>query len=151
MPPVSVEIRSEIVGGRKDEPSLGPIVLELTEGRLTVAELIRRAVEEQVRGVLAQYRLDAAKARRALDRQYLTESDVASQAASGKVRFPSQHDMRVPEIDPQAEVSRALRAFEHHTFFVLVDNTQMERPDEVVTLRSDSRVRFIRLMPLAGG
>lgn len=112
MPVRTIEVRSRVVGGSPQDPALAPVVLELLEERLTVAELIRRTVEEQVRELLARRRIDAQQVRRALDRQYLPPEEIARQAQEGAIRLPSARAVRVPEIDPTAEAQKALRAFE---------------------------------------
>lgn len=151
MPVRTIEVRSRVVGSSPQDPALAPVVLELLEERMTVAELIRRTVEEQVRELLARRRIDAQQVRRALDRQYLTPEEIARQAQEGAVRLPSARAVRVPEIDPAAEAQKALRAFEAGAYLVLVDGRQVERLDETVTFAPGTRVTFLRLMPLAGG
>lgn len=45
----------------------------------------------------------------------------------------------------------ALEAFGKNGFFVLVDGRQVEELEEVIPLREDSEVRFLKLVPLVGG
>ncbi len=148
---LAVEVRSRVVGGCAGEPELNPVYLRLIEERLTVAELIRRTVEEQVRELAVRRKLDAEQARRALDRQYFTDKEIVARSERGGVNDPSQRTSSLAEIRPQEEVRKALRAFEAGSYFVTVDGRQVERLDEVIELRPDSKVTFIRLMPLVGG
>ncbi len=62
MAELTVEVRSRVVGESPDAPDLAPISLRLLDERLSVAELIRRTVEEQVRELTVRRRLDAEQA-----------------------------------------------------------------------------------------
>ena len=110
----------------------------------TAGELIRHAVEEQVR-LLGS---DAARCRSALDRQYLSTEDIRAQAATGVVRMPAGLP---PDRDAAEEVARAQRAFERNVFVVFAGGRQLRRLDEAVVLRLGEPVVFVRLTPLAGG
>ncbi len=145
---ITVEVRSRILGGNPAEPEVAPVALELTAERLTVAELIRRAVEEQVRELRVRQRLNAEQARRALDRQYLTAEEIAAQVEQGVIRLRAP---RHREIDPGLEVARALRSFEAGAYLILVDGRRVDRLDEEVTCAPGMSVTFVRLMPLMGG
>jgi hypothetical protein len=54
-------------------------------------------------------------------------------------------------IDPDAQVSRALSAFERNGFFIIVDACQMETLDQEITLRVGTEISFHKLIPLVGG
>lgn len=120
------------------------VLVELADERTTVGELIRRAVEEQV-GLL---RVDQARCRQVLDRQYLSADEIREQAGSGVVKLPAAAPGAV---DVACEVSRAQRAFERRAFAIFVGGRQVERCDEEVVLRLGEPVLFLRLTPLAGG
>jgi hypothetical protein len=149
---LSVEVRSLVAGAPAGQDGPDPVLLRLLDERLTLAELIRRTVEEQVRELIGRRRLDAAGAQRVLDRQYLTRAEVDAQAGvQGAVRFPSRRAGRAGGIDPGAEVQRALDGFRQRSYHVFVDGRQAESLDEVVRLDPGTRVTFLRLTPLAGG
>ena len=151
MAELTVEVRSRVVGESPEAPDLAPVSLRLLDERLSVAELIRRTVEEQVRELTVRRRLDGEQARRALDRHYLSAEEVAAQAHRGAVRFPSGRPATAAPLDPEAEVGKALRAFEAGAYVVLVDGRRVEGPDEVVPFAPGTKVTFLRLMPLVGG
>ncbi|WP_147456879.1 hypothetical protein [Micromonospora pisi] len=133
-----VEVRSKVPGAAQDTaPS---VLVELERDRTTVRELIRRAVEEQLR----ELRADATRCRRTLDRQYLTRDEIERQAASGVVRSSA-----VP--DAEREVTRAQRAYERHAFAVFAGGRQAGGLDEEIVLRLGEPVLFLRLTPLVGG
>ena len=150
METVQVEIESEIVGGNPSLPKLGSVVLKLAETTLTTQDLIRRTVEEQVWNLLSARKLEQAQARQILDRHYLTEAEVRSQASSGAVRLPRKASA-TRSIDMEEEIGRAVHAFQNGLFAVLVDGQQLMSLQDRVTLRQASKVTFLRLTPLAGG
>ena len=90
---LEVEVRRRVAGSAAGGSPLDPVFLRLVDEELTLAELIRRTVEEQVRELVVRRQREVADVRRALDRQYLTGSEVEAQAREqGAVRFPSQGD-----------------------------------------------------------
>jgi hypothetical protein len=139
---VQVQVRSKRPGANDD--GLPDVQVDIAPEATTAAELIRLAVEEQVRLL----RGDARRCRRALDRQYLSAEDIRAQAASGVVRMPASAPA-VP--DAAAEVARAHRAFERNLFAVFAGGRQVRRLDEEIVLGLDQPVVFLRLTPLAGG
>lgn len=145
-----VVVTCRVAGARPGQPELPAVLLELAGRRLTAGELIRRAVEEQLRELTARQSLSAERRRQALDRQYLTDEEIGRQAASGAVgRTPRSRAPRAGAVGE--EVDRALRAFESGAFALIVDGRQVERLEEMVDLGLGTRVTFLRLMPLVGG
>jgi hypothetical protein len=49
------------------------------------------------------------------------------------------------------QYEKALEAFRKNGFFVIVDGHQVEDLDEVIPLRENSEVHFLKLVPLVGG
>uniref|UniRef100_UPI0040498D68 hypothetical protein n=1 Tax=Flavobacterium sp. TaxID=239 RepID=UPI0040498D68 len=54
-------------------------------------------------------------------------------------------------IDVEKQVYVALDAFQKNGFFILIDNEQLEELDQMVILKSTSRISFVKLTPLIGG
>lgn len=54
-------------------------------------------------------------------------------------------------VDPQAQFEKALEAFEGNGFVVLVDDRQAASLDDEIALRPETRVTFLKLVPLVGG
>jgi hypothetical protein len=138
---IHVEVRGKVPGA--DGDGLPDVLVELEAGATTVRELIRLAVGEQVRRLCG----DAARCRRALDRQYLSEEDVREQARAGAIRLPASPGWP----DVAAEVAKAQRAFEQKVFVVFAGGRQLCGLDEEVPVRMDQPVVFLRLTPLVGG
>jgi hypothetical protein len=136
-----VEVRSKVPGATA--PVLPAVLVELATETTTLRDLIRRAVLEQVNAT----RANAASARAMLDRQYLTDAEIQTMAASGAVRAPV---VPAPP-DNYAEVARAIRAFDRGAFAVFCGGRQVEALDDPLTLRLGEPVVFLRVTPLVGG
>jgi hypothetical protein len=54
-------------------------------------------------------------------------------------------------IDVEKQVYVALDAFQKNGFFILVDNQQLEELSQIVNLKSQSTISFVKLTPLVGG
>lgn len=135
-------MRSRVTG---TSDGLPPVLVRLAEERVRARELIRRAVEEQIRLVGA----DAARCRQLLDRQFLTPADVRIQAPTGVIRLPRQSPPGAPV--PTAEVARAQRAFAEGTFLMFAGGRQVTGLDEEIVIRPGEPVTFLRLVALVGG
>lgn len=140
---VLAEVRSRVPGSDAGMPT---VLVELSHERITLRELIRLAVIEQV----AELRADASRRRQLLDRQYMTDADVAAAAIQGTVKMSSQAQA-AGEPDIQTEVDRALQAFGRRTFVVFNGGRQVEHLDDEVTVRLGEPVVFLRLTALVGG
>jgi hypothetical protein len=109
---------------------------------LTLREFIERVVRAEV-GAFAERQGE----RRLI--HFLSEQEIGEQAARGRVDFGGRElDQRV---DVDDSVGVALESFEDGVYLVLVDGHQYESLDEPVNVADDSRVTFLRLVPLAGG
>lgn len=128
---VIVEIDSHVDGHPPLEPCLNSVVVHLQGNRVTVAELIKRAVEAQVRELAICRRLSPAVIRRVLD-LYYAETPTGLRGLNDR-------------INTRSEVKSALKAFAGEIFRVLIDDQpiapELERQ---LYLRSESRVRFVR-------
>lgn len=145
-----LEIRHRIVGAMPEDVPANTSI-DLLNEQLTVGELITQTVQEQIRDLLINLKLDAVDAQKILNRQYLTDEDVERQANAGKVRLPNASTADIPVIAPETEVKKALAAFKRKTYLIVVDGQQVEDLDEVLTLRANSKITFVRLTPLVGG
>ncbi|MDA3646307.1 hypothetical protein LZ318_28845 [Saccharopolyspora indica] len=139
---IEIEVRGRR-NGRSDD-DLPTVLVRLSEERTTAGELIRRAVEEQIR----ELRADAARCRRILDRQYLSDDEIRAQAATGAIRPPRR---MTAGPDVAEEVARAQRAFARGTFVVFVGGRQVVGLDQEITLLIGEPVVFLRLVALTGG
>lgn len=110
--------------------------LEVAEERLTVRELIRRRVFQEV----AEYNTRTPGVFQGLVQPEDTE------------RVLNGYALRTPRrIDPAAQTELALRAFAANGFLVLVGDRQVTEPDEEIELAPGTEVTFLKLVPLVGG
>lgn len=123
-----------------DETTLGErteaLRLEFLTDRITVRELIRSRVYEEVR----EYNLKQPGLFRGLVQPREAE------------RLLNGYQLRkARQVDWEEQYRKAVEAFERNGFFVLVDDRQAETLDEEIEIRLNTQVSFVRLMPLVGG
>ena len=53
--------------------------------------------------------------------------------------------------DAGREVERAQRAFAARGFMVVVDDRRVDDPDQTLSVSPDTRVEFIKILPMVGG
>ena len=127
----------------RDETTAGDLVgdfeLQLTAATLTAAELIRERVHQEVR----RYNAHAATGEHRF--LGLIQPDDTERELDGTSR------RRARLIDADRQTAVALDAFERGQVLLLVDDRQVTEADESMTLRAQSSVVFLRLVPLVGG
>ncbi|MFI6939419.1 hypothetical protein ACIBI4_09120 [Streptomyces sp. NPDC050418] len=110
--------------------------LEITEERLTLREVIRRRVFQEV----AEYHAASPAVFRGLVQPTDTE------------RTLNGYELKKPRrLDPERQFERAVEAFGRNGFLVLVGDRQIEELDEEIELRLGVEVTFLKLVPLVGG
>jgi hypothetical protein len=109
---------------------------------LTLRELIAAAVRDEV-AAYSERRAEASLVRA------LSDAEIAAGLERGRVS--SGGGPRPRQVSADQAVDVALEAFVDGFYLVVIDGRQYERLDEVVLLGDDSRVVFLRLVPLAGG
>ncbi len=55
------------------------------------------------------------------------------------------------KVNAAKQIATALKAFQGNGFFMLIDNRQIENLDEIIELKPNMAVSFIKLTPLVGG
>ena len=110
--------------------------LEIASESITVRELIRRRVREEVE----EFNRKQSDVFHGLVQPTETE-----QVLNG-YRLKARR-----QLSWENQYEKALNAFEKNGFFMIVDGHQMEALDEVIPLRETSEVHFVKLVPLIGG
>ncbi|MFJ4687671.1 hypothetical protein [Streptomyces sp. NPDC088789] len=110
--------------------------LEIAEERLTVRELIRRRVFQEV----AEF-----NARGTQVFQGLVRPTDAERVVNGYALRTSRR------IDPEAQCELAVRAFAGNGFLVLVGDRQVTELDQEIDLPLGTEVTFLKLVALVGG
>ena len=128
----TLTVRDETTAGQ----TLHEFALELLTERLTVRELIRSRVYQEVQ----DYNLRQPERFRGL-----VQPTDAEQTLNGfKMTTPRQ-------IDWKKQFETAVEAFEVNRFLILVDDRQAESLDEEIVIGPETRVSFLKLTPLVGG
>ena len=79
----------------------------------------------------------------------LTERDLSDGATTGRISVVPQE--RSGTVTFEDATQTALQAYGDGLYYVFVDDEQIEGLDQVLTLKSDSTLLFLRLTALAGG
>ena len=133
MAPVTLTVRDETTTGQV----LKHLEMQLQAEELTIAELIAARVHQEVR---------EHNARRATG----TFSGLVEPSRTEReLNATKERPHRRINADAQTEV--ALKAFTRGQVLLLVDDKQVDELDERVTLRPESSVIFLKLVPLVGG
>jgi hypothetical protein len=130
--PATLTIHDETAGGQKTNT----FTLDCLTERMTVRDLVRARIYQEVQ----DYNQKQPEYFRGL-----VEPSEAEKTLNGyKLR-------QRRKINWQEQYERALEAFQHNGFFILVGDRQAESLDEVLEVRVDTEVSFIKLVPLVGG
>jgi hypothetical protein len=129
-----ITVRDELVFRVGRPPT--EYTLEVPSGQLTIRELIRTRVEQEV----AAYNERQGEYFRGL-----VQPGVAELTLNG-YRMPHYR-----QIDTAQQVEKALAAFERNGFLILVDDEQVEQLTDYVVLSPDTVVTFLKLVPVVGG
>jgi hypothetical protein len=128
----TLKIRDETLGTE----SLDTWALEVTTERLTVRELIRSRVYQEVQ----DYNVKQGQVFRGLIQPEETETTL------------NGWKMKKPRLlDWKRQFERAIEAFEANQVLILVKDRQAESLEEEIVITPDTTVTFLRLTPLVGG
>ena len=127
-----ITIKDETFGGKV----LSELSMEFKSERVSVREIISGRVTQEV---------DNYNRKRPDYFNGLVEPTEAEKTINGFRLKPKKF------IDGEQQVYTALDAFQKNGFFVLVDTVQAESLDQVVELRPDTKISFVKLTPLVGG
>ena len=130
--PATLTIHDQTATGR----SVGQTVVEFLTERITVRELIRSRVYQEVQDY---------NHRQPETFRGLVQPDDAEKTLNGyRLRQPRQ-------IDWKAQYEKACDAFERNGFFILIDDHQAMSLEEEIVLYPTTTVSFVQLTPLVGG
>ncbi|TGE29614.1 hypothetical protein [Hymenobacter metallicola] len=125
----------------QDETATGSILnrleLEIAQEMLTVRELIARRVAQEV----VAYN----------SRQQEVFQGLVQPTESERVLNGFRLLRRAKPVDTEEQLYKALEGFQQNSYFVLVNDRQVESLDEEVWLGSGATASFIKLTPLVGG
>lgn len=125
----SIKVSEKITGSSERNE----FILDLPASELTVQELIRNSVYLQVEMLNRGEK----------------KSSFYSIAEEEKLNFEADRSSK--RFDPEKQFLMACDAFLSNKILLLFDGTQETDLNKVITIRPDSHVQFLRLLPLAGG
>lgn len=131
---VSIQVFDETTTGE----CTNELVVDLLSENITVRELIRSRVYQEVK----DYNVRA-----------FQKGEFRGLVQPGEVERTLNNtcDRRVREIDWQKQYEIALDAFNRNGFIVLIDDYQAESLDEEIHIKPETRISFLKLVPLVGG
>ena len=112
------------------------LTLDFLTEHITVRELIRSRVYQEVK----DYNMRKSQYFRGLIQP--THAEVTLNGYKLKARR---------DIDWERQYDKAIEAFEKTRIIILIDDKQAESLDQDLVIRTDTKVSFLRLMPLVGG
>ncbi|HZV05720.1 MAG TPA: hypothetical protein VE999_11610 [Gemmataceae bacterium] len=125
-------VRDETTSGG----TLHEFALELLTERITVRELIRSRVYQEVQ--------DYNQRQPQVFHGLVQPTDAEINLNGFKLRKPRT-------IDWKKQFDKAVEAFESNGIVILVDDKQVESLDEEIVIQPETRVSFLRLTMLVGG
>lgn len=129
---VTLTVRDE----RTDGGLSDTLVLEFLTERITVRELIRSRVYQEVQDH---------------NRKKPPRFRGLVQPEAAETRLNAPRDGRPREVDWKRQFEVACQAFERRGFLVLVGDRQATSLDEEIVIAPDTEVSFLKLVPLVGG
>lgn len=123
------------------------VELKLVSERITPREIIQRRVESEVEAL--NNRKLAHAAGQVRSRSFLIDVEATSPEAVLNASLGAGRKPVLARVEREA--ARAFQAFERQRFIMLLDDKQIEGLDDEVTVRAESQIVFLYLMPLKGG
>jgi hypothetical protein len=129
----------------RDENSLGEIYHELTLSFSSIEVSVLDIITERVRDEVLSYSRKAADSQ---NHALVQPTEVEKRLNQNRMRNQAEISKKI-DIDKQIDI--ALKAFHSNGFFILIDDVQAEELEQLVTIKPDTTVSFIKLTPLVGG
>ena len=132
---ITLAVKDETTTGKRSDA----ILLEFSSKEMTIRELIRERVYQEVKDY------NAAKASGIGLFHGLVQPEGAELTLNGyKMK-------KARMIDWQPQFEKACTAFEANHVIILINEKQAETLDEKISLQSDMNICFLKLVPLVGG
>lgn len=147
----SVELISRVIGSRGEGVQINPIWVEILPEQIPVKDLIARAVEAQIHDLLTNQKLDPEHASQILDRYYPEQDPAGAETEDVSPAGKRPVKSRENPINLRTEIKRACKAFQSGAIVIFVDGQQVQDLKQQVTITPETKIKFIRLIPLKGG
>jgi hypothetical protein len=129
----------------KKRPVLENVSIQLPD------ELSHQTTLSQLLDIIVRQQVTAFNDKRKNDNvlPYLDKAEIEAMKNRGKVDFGTVYNTQ--KADVEKAVQDALQAFEDGLYFVFIDNEKMEHLTDLVELKTNSHLLFLRLVALTGG
>jgi hypothetical protein len=138
----AVMVEAAVPGRRRAGTAEHPLEIELADGEVRLRDLVEAVVRAEVAAFAERARMRSMLT--VLTARALNEGLAVGAVRHGETESPSA-------VDVDAAVATALQAHADGIFRVLVDDEPADDLEETITLHSNSRLLFLRLVALAGG
>ncbi|MHC4956150.1 MAG: hypothetical protein ACYTGZ_20085 [Planctomycetota bacterium] len=128
----TITVRDETASGNLNQE----FTLELMASTVDVREIIRSRVYQEVQ--------DFNRKRPALFRGLVQPTEAERELNGYRVK-------KARKVNWETQFNKAIEAFQGNGFLLLVDDRQLTDLDEEVKIGVDTRVSFVKLIPLVGG
>jgi aspartate/tyrosine/aromatic aminotransferase len=135
-------IQEEVFGAGTSNP----LPVTIAKERLTLADLIME--KARAKAAVANRQLENPQ----LNQAFISEKEqLLNESLLEAKRQKLLAQAQAQEVDAEKAGYEALAAFQQNGFFVIVDGQQRESLEEELLLSPESKIHFIRLVPLVGG
>ncbi len=124
--------------------------LELPIQVMTVKEIIQFSVQAFASEMVLKNKLSIDECKKQIRRKFLTQKEIDSMANSGRIVLENNVPANL-SLDVNLEMEKALKAFNEKVFFLLIDGRQQTDLNTEIELKADSKIFFVRIVPLVGG
>lgn len=129
---VTILVRDET----SSQEAIGEISLDFLTERVTAREIIRSRIYQEV----SEFNARKTKAFRGL-----VQPQIATTSSTG------EQNQKAVRIDWEKQFDVAISSFLRNGFLLLIDDRQITDLDAEIELKFDTRVSFLKLVPLIGG
>jgi len=142
---LALKVFDKTVGGKRHFAR----ELRLVSTQLTVRELIARRIEEEA----AEQQAEDGNSGRGQSStvSFLVVPSFVETILNGRRNYGLARIQKHPVIDRMAQLEAATAGFQRNQFLMFVDDRQVADLDESITLKENSTVTFIKIVPLVGG
>jgi hypothetical protein len=133
-------ISGKVLG--KSQPTFSPWQVSIPEGETTLENLLTQIVRTEVEGFR-----DRQQQRRLT--RILSPTEIELGTAQGKIEAGGSDLTQT--VDLQRAIATAIQAFKDGFYLVFIDDQQQEDLADLVRIKPNSELLFLRLVPLVGG
>jgi hypothetical protein len=130
---VQIMIQDQVVGG----PITHQMMIDFLTEKITLRDLIKGRVYQEVQDANA--------------RKTISGTAMFALSATESMLNEMKKPREFKPIEFQPEYDKAIEAFQKGRYFVLIDDRQPADLDEMIVLRPDTKLNFIKLVLLTGG